>query len=180
MFIRTDGVDSADKSKILPPHMSISEIILMVGIESMNANDDKIVAAYQKVQGNNEKLKEYNKLLAYLAEHKDKDMKLDDKIGDTGKTLKQLLDDNHIEYTKATRTEKIDGRDVTYDYVPKEQESKLETLVKGASDALGGTNQIDMMKLQSVLNKQNEMSQMVSNNMSKMNQMSMALIGNMR
>ncbi|NEX17289.1 MAG: hypothetical protein C1943_11805 [Halochromatium sp.] len=148
--------------------MSISEILLMIGIAAMDANDDRIRLAYAKVQQNNKDLQELNKAMAYLAAHKDQALDKDADIGD-GRKLGDVLDKFGISY-------KADGKGM----ISKDQFAKIETAVKGASDALGGTNQIDMMKLQSTLNKQNEMSQMVSNNMSKLNQMAMSIIGNMR
>lgn len=166
------GVAGLEGAGQLPPQMSISEILLMIGIEAMDANDERIRVAYAKVQQNNKDLQQLNKAMAHLAANKDKDLKKSDVIDPSAKpplTLGDVLDKFGISYS-ADATGKID----------KSQFPKIETAVKGASDALGGTNQIDMMKLQSTLNKQNEMSQMVSNNMSKLNQMSMALIGNMR
>lgn len=153
------------------PQMSISEILLMIGIEAMNANDDRIRLAYAKVQQNNKDLQELNKVMAYLAAHKDQDMWENADIGD-GRKLGDVLKKFGISY----QTRESNGKP----FISKDDFKKIETAVKGASDALGGTNQIDMMKLQSTLNKQNEMSQMVSNNMSKLNQMAMSIIGNMR
>lgn len=155
----TDGV--------LPPQMSISEILLMIGIQAMDANDDKIRIAYAKVQQNNKDLQDLNKVLACLAANKGRDLDPQTDIGG-GLTLGDAL--KRFGITPELKDGKLDN-------------TKFEALqkqVQNASDALGGTNQIDMMKLQSTLNKQNEMSQMVSNNMSKLNQMAMALIGNMR
>ncbi|WP_201221937.1 hypothetical protein [Halochromatium roseum] len=143
----------------------------MIGIAAMDANDDRIRLAYAKVQQNNKDLQELNKAMAYLAAHKDKDLNKGDVIDPSAKpplTLGDVLDKFGVSYSAT------DGK------IGKDQFAKIETAVKGASDALGGTNQIDMMKLQSTLNKQNEMSQMVSNNMSKLNQMTMSIIGNMR
>ncbi|EXJ15655.1 hypothetical protein [Imhoffiella purpurea] len=162
----TSGI-SGQESQVLPPQMSIAEILLMIGIQAMDANDQKIRIAYEKVKQNNEDLQKLNKAMAYLAAHKDKELDPNADIGD-GLKLKDVLD--RFKISRPANDGKIAAN----------QFARVETAIKGASDALGGTNQIDMMKLQSVLNKQNEMSQMVSNNMSKLNQMAMALIGNMR
>jgi hypothetical protein len=166
------GVGALAGAELPQPRMSISEILLMIGIAAMDANDDRIRLAYAKVQQNNKDLQELNKAMAYLAAHKDKDLNKNDVIDPSAKPplkLGDVLDKFGVAYSAGT-----DGK------IGKDQFAKIETAVKGASDALGGTNQIDMMKLQSTLNKQNEMSQMVSNNMSKLNQMTMSIIGNMR
>lgn len=162
------GVGGLEGAGHLPPQMSISEILLMIGIEAMDANDERIRVAYAKVQQNNKDLQELNKAMAYLASHNEQALDPKAEIGG-GLKLEDVLTKFGISFTP-NKEGKID----------KSEFKRIESSVKGSSDALGGTNQIDMMKLQSTLNKQNEMSQMVSNNMSKINQMAMSIIGNMR
>ncbi len=59
-------------------------------------------------------------------------------------------------------------------------QATFKEVLKTTSDGIGSVNTIDMTKLQSAINKMNEMTQLVSNNLSKFNSMNMAIIGNLR
>lgn len=157
---------------------NIADIILAVGIAAMDANDDKIRLFYGKVEQNNRQMANYNKAMSAAnnytqsgGELNDNEPKMSYTDPQTGETkdisLKEFMDINGINYPKTGK-------------LSKEEWNIVVTNLKSGSDTLGSTNQIDMMKLQSVMNKQNEMTQMVSNNISKLNQISMSIIGNLR
>lgn len=156
--------------------MSISDLILMVGIQSMQVNDSKVQIAYQQIQKNNRIMKNLNDAMALANTNAATGGQNPETImfqyvdPDTGKPVKTTLGT----FLRANGITPNSGN------LSKEQWQEVSTKLKNISDSMGGNNQIDMMKLQSTLNKLNEMSQMVSNNMSKLNQMMMSIIGNMR
>lgn len=163
----------------VPAKRSIADIILEVGIAAMQANEEKMEIFYGTVQQNNRQMANYNNAMAEANKYTQGTNNFnnatftytDPITGATSqKNLKSFMDENKISYPSPDKNGNLS----------KEQWNIVVTNLKGASDTLGSNNQIDMMKLQSVINKQNEMSQMVSNNMSKLNQIAMSIIGNLR
>ena len=146
------------------PYRNMADIILELGLKAMDNNEIKMNEFYSKIEENNRKQENYNNAMAALrkdgAKMEDAFEWLDPATGDKKKgKIGDFLEN-----------EKCTAKDV---------KTALED-VKSKSDSLGNVNTQDMTRLQSVINKQNEMSQLVSNNMSKFNQMAMAIIGNLR
>lgn len=166
----------------VPAKRIIADIILEIGIAAMHANEDKMEMFYNTVQQNNRQMANYNSAMAEANKYTQSGgdftcapFTYTDPVSgrvSSCTSLRWFMEKNGIPFPSPGGS---DGCQLT-----KEQWNIVVTNLKGASDTLGSTNQIDMMKLQSVINKQNEMSQMVSNNMSKLNQISMSITGNMR
>lgn len=160
--------------------MNLSELILQIGLMSMSVLQGQLEEAYNKVADNNQFIKQANKAIEALRNRTTKDP-------DTKKDVNQKLEDIKFKDPDSgkefTLKEFLDTHGITYKNNPPgnaEEWKNLEDAIGSASDARGGMNQIDSMKLQQTLNKTQEMSQLVSNNISKLNQTTMALIGNMR
>lgn len=157
------------------PKQSIADIILQVGIAAMQANDQKIELFYDQVRQNTVMMQNFNNAIAVANTHTNATEKTgsvtflytDPQTGkQSQKEVWNFMEENHISHPDAG-------------WAGDQWKEVVESL-KNASDSLGSTNQIDMMKLQSVIQKQNEMTQMVSDNMSKMSQIALAIISNMR
>lgn len=151
---------------------SISDIILEIGIAAIQANEDKMTFYYDIVQQNNRKLENYNNAMAVANKYTQSGGYLDDRVtftytdpitGKTStKTLKSFMDENRISYPEGVM-------------LSNEKWGIIVSNLKGASDTIGSNNQIDMMKLNSVVNKQSEMTEMIVSNESKLHQIAMTI-----
>ena len=157
---------------------SVGDIALAVGIESLNTYDDKVNQYYKMVHMENIQMQNLNNAMALAqsqtnvsnATSSQQTFKYTDP--ETGATSDMKLKDF------------MGAQSIPYPSDPdnkfsKDEWSTVVANIKTASDSLSSTNQVDMMKLQSVLNKENQMSSMTSNIMSKENTASMSIIGNM-
>ncbi|MCP3880300.1 MAG: hypothetical protein GY701_18200 [Sulfitobacter sp.] len=159
-------------------HANISDVALMVGIESMNVCDDKVNQYYAMVHAENIELENMNNAMALAQSQTNVGSATSStqtftyKDPDTGETsqmgFKAYCDKEGIDYPK----------DPDNKFSKDEWNSALQN-VKSASDSISSTNQVDMMKLQSILNKANQSSEQTSDIMSKANSADMAIIGNM-
>lgn len=149
------GVAPLDAQAVTESNRSISDIILALGITSLMQCENKMNDFYKIVEKNNDNTKFINEMKTKLETVDIKDLSKEEKA-----KIAELC-----RYASAEQLP-VKGQ-------------VLEAL-KNASDAIGSVNTLDMTRLQSSINKMNEMSQLVSNNLSKFNQMSMAIIGNMR
>jgi hypothetical protein len=165
---------------------NISDIILAVGLELMETSNAKLTVCYKQMQQTNWKMQNLNAAMAVAnanattgtstkGEGLEKISYIDLETGDSrpGSVLDVIHD---IAKDDLKGGSKVDGTGALTKQNWQDQASRL----KVASDNLGSTSQMEMMKMQSVVNKLNEVTQAVSNNMNKFNQMLMAVIGNMR
>lgn len=147
-------------------NLSISEIILQLGLKSMELSEKKMNEFYDKIEANNYRLTKINEAKEAL-----------EKSG-TGpdKTNMSFIDPKTGKEVEGTVTDFMEK----YGYGKPDTIADAKGKLNNASDSLGSVNSMDMTKLQSAINKMNEMTQLVSNNISKFNQMNMAIIGNLR
>ena len=160
------------------------DIALAVGIESLNVYDGKVNSYYKTVHNQNGDMKTLNQAMQWAADHQNLDhgVRVDERFwitdGRTGKkeykSLCEIMDSFGIKYPS-----KPDAKDWAHahNFNKNDMKTVLDN-IKTASDSISSSNQISMMKLQSVLNKENQMSSMTSNIMSKDNTASMGIIGN--
>lgn len=151
---------------------SIAQIILEIGIAAIQANEDKMRLYYDVVQQNNRKLENYNNAMAVASKYTASGGNLDSSVTFTytnpvtGETknmeLKEFMIVNKISYPTGTMLDK-------------DQWGIIVSNLKGASDTIGNNNQIDMMKLNSVVNDQSEMTEMIVSNESKLHQIAMTI-----
>ena len=161
---------------------NISDIILAVGLELMETSNAKLTVCYKQMQQTNWKMQNLNAAMAIAntcasnpsANGVNKEMikYINLQTGDDKKqgSVYDVMCENGIPLDKVKGLSALDKGDW----------SALANQLKQASDNLGSTSQMEMMKMQSVVNKLNEVTQAISNNMNKFNQMMMAVIGNMR
>jgi len=157
---------------------SLADIALAMGIESMNVYDDKVNQYYSMVHAENVQLENMNNAME-LAQSQTNVSSATSSTQtftytdpDTGATSQMGF--------KAYCSQ--EGIDVPSDPDNKFDKDEWNTVlqnVKTASDSISSTNQVDMMKLQSVLNKANQAATQASDIMSKENTANMGIIGNM-
>lgn len=178
------GVSDVSAQSLSYDKTNISDIILAVGLESMKTSEDKINVYYKQMQQTNWKMQNLNAAMAVAntnastpsnkGENQEKISYIDPTTGDSREG--SVLEVMHYFKDNFKKGSAINGETA----LSKEQWSSIANNLKAASDNLGSTSQMEMMKLQSCVNKLNELSQAISNNMNKFNQMVMAIIGNMR
>ncbi len=176
------GVSDVSAQSLSYDKPNISDIILTVGLESMKASENKLDVYYKQMQQTNRKMQNLNAAMAIAntnasnpsANGVNKEMikYINLQTGDDKKqgSVYDVMRENGIPLDKVKGLSALDKGDW----------SALANQLKLASDNLGSTSQMEMMKMQSVVNKLNEVTQAISNNMNKFNQMMMAVIGNMR
>ena len=151
--------------EIVKPNIkeTTQDVILTLGLLMMQTYDEKMNGYLNDMKSRNYQMQNVNKALIALRNGGNANTEFDFAKTDgtiIKKKLSEFMTENNIAYN-ADKTTNIDN-------------------MKTLSDTLGSTSQIEQQKMQSVLNKYNEVTQMVSNIMSKFSQMAMAIIGNMR
>ena len=176
----TDAIDTLNNTTIYgnTSNASTADIALAVGIEAMNTYEDKVNQYYKMVHMENIQMQNLNNAME-LAQSQ---------TNVSSATSSQQTFKYTDPETGATSDMKfkdfLAAQDIPYPTDPDNKFSKDEwnTVLancKSASDSISSNNQVDMMKLQSVLNKSNQMSSMTSDIMSKENTAAMGIIGNM-
>lgn len=139
------------------------DVMLTLGLLMMQTYDEKLNGYLTDMKSRNYQMQNVNKALIALRNGGTADTQFDFAQSDgttIKKTLGAFMTENNITFSN-DKTTNIDN-------------------MKTLSDTLGSTSQIEQQKMQSVLNKYNEVTQMVSNIMNKFSQMAMSIIGNMR
>lgn len=166
-------------------NLSLSEKIFLVGTQKSQILEGKIDVKYQEMQINNRKMQNLNFAMAVVSKYA-ADAK-DCPKGEGVTMLPKYVDPmtgKEKEGGGSVLTVMHDcgiGSDINgATALTKEQWASLNAKLKAASDSLGSTSQMEMMKMQSVVNQLNEATQANSNLISKLNQIFMAIIGNLR
>lgn len=144
--------------------MDIETAILMVQQQRSKLLEQQLQSQMDSVQARNQQIAELNMLLssvnAALAQPVNGAYKLDD--GTTNK----LADKGYLMTKKAN-----------YSY---QELGSLVTLLRQAIDSLNSSQQMDMLRLQSMTNKRNEAFDVMTNFIKKMQDSRSSIIGNMR
>lgn len=163
--------------------VDISQIIMELGLASMKIHEKKIESYYTMMQQNNRRMENLNTLMAHANTNSSKSIdtnsatELDFIDPETGTKSKMNAHDLAQRVGVSISANKTDNMNTTL--TPAQWKTVVEN-IKTKSDSLASSAQMDQTKLQQALNKLNEVTQMISNNMNKFNQMAMAIIGNMR
>lgn len=155
--------DSAGSSNI-----DISDIALAVGLESMQAYDQKVQGYYEKVHKENVELANLNNAMEAAQTNADSPSgKTSDAtfqytdLSTDPPTTKDMSVSDFMDQMGISRPGDPDN------YYDKNEWNTVLSNLKTESDTLSSTSQVDMMKLQSLLNKQQQAEAAASSIMKK-------------
>ena len=180
----TDAIGTLNNTTLAggPSQSDTSDVVLAVGIESMNAYEGKVNQYYKMVHRQNVLMANLNKCMEFAQSKQgiDHGVRVDTGIHLTNPDTDEpeyVVLSTYLQDQGVALPSKLDtARDRNWN---KDQWKVALDNMKTASDSISSGNQVDMMKLQSVLNKSNQMSSMTSDIMSKANTAAMGIIGNM-
>jgi hypothetical protein len=189
--------------------MDIETALMMVQGQRTQLLDNQLTSQIQEVQNRNNQISKLNDVLAGLNAAQAMfagDAKPDAKLGDTqgwkdesvngaypterSMNTAMLNADINLGLTSAsdgalTNSKNADGSEVRVDggirgMTTKSQVDAAIAKVKGMIDSAGNSQQMDMLRLQSLTNKRNEAFDVMTNFVKKMQESRSSIIGNMR
>lgn len=170
----------------------LSTLMMMLNIDRTQLIDKQIADQMSAVKGRNDKLRQLNDLMSFMrtakAEGRDDDGALntwtkDGKNKGSGTLQIQGTDgvartiDGWMDHFGLTKT------DVQWDADDKKRDSQWDAnieSVKGFVDSLNSDSQLDMIRLQSLIDKRNQAFELTSNQLSAEKKVKDTIIGNSR
>ena len=161
----------------------------MMAIQSQRANllEGQLKTQLDEIQKRNESIAELNKLIGDLKALRPGGTEPDKwaNLGDTQQSARDMYarlekagvnipktGDDRVDETNTTDNNKYDAKQSTFD--------KWAEELKGKIDSLNSSQQMDMLRMQSLTNKRNEAFDLMTNFIKKMQDSRSSILGNMR
>ena len=154
--------------------MDIETALMMVQSERTKLLDGQLQTQIQEVQNRNNSVAQLNTVLAGLNA-----MAAGVDGTDAGSKASKATDAQVTEVNTAIKDAGITGMTLSKGSTKGDIDTAI-TKVKGMVDAAGNSQQMDMLRLQSMSNKRNEAFDVMTNFVKKMQESRSSIIGNMR